>query len=367
MVDYNLINSLGDMDDDVNAAVATALGDAANDITKLVAGDEVQNFTPGAILKGRVGSLAGDDFVIELGLKSEGILERNEFDEPENVKVGDEVKVLLTDVEGDSGLVKISKCKADRIINWETIMKSKKEGEPVSGKVTKKIKGGLLVDIGVPVFLPASQVDIRRPGEISDWLGRHIDAVILKIDEERRNIVISRRKLIEQQREELKKNTLDSLEVGQVRKGTVKNIADFARLSTWAESTGCCISRICPGAGSTTPARFSRTIRKSKSKFFRSTRTKRRSPWDSSRKMRPRGRISRRNTRWAPCTRPKSSTSCPTARSANWRKASKGWCISRKCLGPSELITRAKLLLKARKSKSKFWRLIRTNRKSPSA
>ena len=227
MVDYNLINSLGDMDDDVNAAVATALGDAANDITKLVAGDEVQNFTPGAILKGRVGSLAGDDFVIELGLKSEGILERNEFDEPENVKVGDEVKVLLTDVEGDSGLVKISKRKADRIINWETIMKSKKEGEPVSGKVTKKIKGGLLVDIGVPVFLPASQVDIRRPGEISDWLGRHIDAVILKIDEERRNIVISRRKLIEQQREELKKNTLDSLEVGQVRKGTVKNIADF--------------------------------------------------------------------------------------------------------------------------------------------
>jgi small subunit ribosomal protein S1 len=215
------------MDADADAAVATALGDAANDITKLVAGDEVQNFTPGAILKGRVGSLAGDDFVIELGLKSEGILERNEFDEPENVKVGDEVKVLLTDVEGDSGLVKISKRKADRIINWETIMKSKKEGEPVSGKVTKKIKGGLLVDIGVPVFLPASQVDIRRPGEISDWLGRHIDAVILKIDEERRNIVISRRKLIEQQREELKKNTLDSLEVGQVRKGTVKNIADF--------------------------------------------------------------------------------------------------------------------------------------------
>jgi small subunit ribosomal protein S1 len=227
MVDYNLIHSLGDMDADADAAVATALGDAANDITKLVAGDEVQNFTPGAILKGRVGSLAGDDFVIELGLKSEGILERNEFDEPENVKVGDEVRVLLTDVEGDSGLVKISKRKADRIINWETIMKSKKEGEAVSGKVTKKIKGGLLVDIGVPVFLPASQVDIRRPGEISDWLGRHIDAVILKIDEERRNIVISRRKLIEQQREELKKNTLDSLEVGQVRKGTVKNIADF--------------------------------------------------------------------------------------------------------------------------------------------
>ena len=227
MVDYNLINSLGNLDEEVDSAVATALGDAADDLSKLVSGDEVQDFTPGAILKGRVSSVVGDDFVVELGLKSEGVLERSEFDEPENVKIGDEVRVLLEDVEGDTGLVKISKRKADRIINWEAIMKSKKEGDPVSGKVTKKIKGGLLVDIGVPVFLPASQVDIRRPGEISDWIGRSIDAVILKIDEERRNIVISRRKLIEQQREELKRKTIDGLEVGQVRKGTVKNIADF--------------------------------------------------------------------------------------------------------------------------------------------
>src|SRR5438876_11541411 len=227
MVDYNLINSLGNMDAEVDSAVATALGDAANDQGKLIQGDEVQDFTPGAIIKGKISGLAGDDFIVELGLKSEGILERGEFDEPENVKVGDEVHVLLEDVEGDTGLVKISKRKADRIINWEAIMKSKKEGDPVSGKVTKKIKGGLLVDIGVPVFLPASQVDIRRPGEISDWIGRQIDALILKIDEERRNIVISRRKLIEVQREELKKKTLDSVQVGQIVKGTVKNIVDF--------------------------------------------------------------------------------------------------------------------------------------------
>src|SRR5438094_8534092 len=227
MVDYNLINSLGDIDDEANSAVATALGDAAGDLNQLVKGDEVQDFTPGAIIKGKVSGNAGDDFIGELGLKSEGILERSEFDEPENVKVGDQVQVLLEDVEGDTGLVKISKRKADRIINWEAIMKSKKEGDPVSGKVTKKIKGGLLVDISVPVFLPASQVDIRRPGEISDWIGRHIDAMILKIDEERRNIVISRRKMIEVQREELKRKTLDSLSVGQIIKGTVKNIADF--------------------------------------------------------------------------------------------------------------------------------------------
>ncbi|MDB5358594.1 MAG: rpsA [Phycisphaerales bacterium] len=236
MVDYNLINSLGDVDFETDSAVATALGDVASrndkgvlelDLTKLVSGDEVQDFTPGAIIKGKVSSTVGDDFVVELGLKSEGVLERSEFDDPAAVKVGDEVRVLLEDVEGDTGLVKISKRKADRIINWEAIMKSKKEGDPVSGKVTKKIKGGLLVDIGVPVFLPASQVDIRRPGEISDWIGRHIDAVILKIDEERRNIVISRRKMIEQQREDLKRKTLDGLSIGQNIKGTVKNIADF--------------------------------------------------------------------------------------------------------------------------------------------
>src|SRR5256714_7502428 len=227
MVDYNLINSLGNMDEEVDSAVATALGDAAGDRNQLVKGDEVQDFTPGAIIKGKVSGQAGDDFIIELGLKSEGILERSEFDDPDSIKPGDEVRVLLEDVEGDTGLVKISKRKADRIINWEAIMKSKKGGAPVRGRVTKKIKGGLRVDIGGPVFLPASQVDIRRPGEISDWIGREIEAVILKIDEERRNIVISRRKLIEQQREEQKRRTLEGLAIGEVRKGTVKNIADF--------------------------------------------------------------------------------------------------------------------------------------------
>ncbi|HEY7119383.1 MAG TPA: 30S ribosomal protein S1 [Tepidisphaeraceae bacterium] len=227
MVDYNLINSLGDIDSDVDAAVATALGSPNPGLDELVKGEEAQDLTPGNIIKGKVSSKAGDDFIVELGLKSEGILEHSEFDEPDKVQVGDEVRVFLEEVEGDTGMVRISKRKADRIINWEAIMKSKKEGDPVSGKVTKKIKGGLLVDIGVPVFLPASQVDIRRPGEISDWIGRAIDAVILKIDEERRNIVISRRKLIEQQREEMKKKTMESLEIGKIVKGTVKNIADF--------------------------------------------------------------------------------------------------------------------------------------------
>ncbi len=225
MVDYNLLHSLGNFDAEADAAIAT-LGDMA-DMNKLVTNDDVIDLAPGSIITGRISGESGEEFLVELGRKSESLLERGEFDEPENVKVGDEVRVLVEEVDHETGTVRISKRKADRIINWEGIMKSKKEGDPVSGKATKKIKGGLLVDIGVPVFLPASQVDIRRPGEISDWIGRVIDAVILKIDDERRNIVISRRKLIEQQREDLKKKTMEGIEVGQTIVGTVKNIADF--------------------------------------------------------------------------------------------------------------------------------------------
>ena len=227
MVDFNLINSLGALDDEIDSAVMTIYGTETIDLATLVKGGEVQDLSSGAIVTGRVSAKVGDDFVVDLGRKSEGILEKGEFDEPETVNIGDEVRVLVEDVDGDLDQVRISKRKADRIINWEAIMKSKKEGDPVHGKVTKKIKGGLLVDIGVPVFLPASQVDIRRPGEISDWIGRTIDAMILKIDEERRNIVISRRKMIEVMRDELKKKTLETLKVGDIVTGTVKNIADF--------------------------------------------------------------------------------------------------------------------------------------------
>ena len=227
MVDYNLLHSLGDFDAEADAAVALAMGGPDISMDQLVGSEDLIDLAPGSIVNGRVSGVSGDEFLVELGRKSESLLEKGEFDEPENVQIGQEVKVLIEDIDHDSGTVRISKRKADRIINWEGIMKSKKEGDPVSGKATKKIKGGLLVDIGVPVFLPASQVDIRRPGEISDWIGRHIEAVILKIDDERRNIVISRRKMIEQQREELKKKTLEQITVGAVIKGTVKNIADF--------------------------------------------------------------------------------------------------------------------------------------------
>ncbi len=186
------------------------------------------SFTNGAMLKGKIVNIRGDDVVLEIGLKSEGVLSlMHEFDDPGSVEVGDEITVLLEQVESENGLVQISKRKADRIIGWETIVNTKKEGDPVSGKVTRKIKGGLLVDIGVPVFLPASQVDIRRPSDIGEFINKTIDAEILKIDLERRNIVISRRKLMERHRSEAKQKLFDEIVVGQIRKGIVKNIADF--------------------------------------------------------------------------------------------------------------------------------------------
>jgi small subunit ribosomal protein S1 len=113
------------------------------------------------------------------------------------------------------------------MLNWQRLIDTTREGDVVAGKVLKKIKGGLLVDIGVPVFLPASQVDVRRPGEIGDFIGREIRAAVIKIDTERRNIVISRRKLIEEERESAKKRLMENLKEGQIVSGEVKNIADF--------------------------------------------------------------------------------------------------------------------------------------------
>ena len=228
MVNKNLIADLGVDDAEAEKMIADALGDnvAEGDMDTMLA-QQMSDFAPGTILKGKIVGNAGDDFLVELGLKSEGVLERNEFNDPREVQVGDVVEVLLVDIEADGGTVQISKRKADRIRGWERIIEINAEGDTVEGKVMRKIKGGLLVDIGVPVFLPASQVDVRRPPDIGEFIGQVIRAQILKIDEERRNIVISRRKLIEEERHEARKKLLDTLTVGDVMIGTVKNIAEF--------------------------------------------------------------------------------------------------------------------------------------------
>jgi len=199
---------------------------AGGDMEELLQ-ENIADFSSGSILTGKVIGMAGDDFLVDVGLKSEGILDKNEFDNPADVEIGDSVDVLLETVEGEGGMVAISKRKADRIKGWEKLIAEKGEGDSIDGKVMRKIKGGLLVDIGVPVFLPASQVDIRRPPDIGIYIGKTIEAQILKIDTERRNIVISRRKLIEDRRAIMRKQLLEKISVGDIVEGTVKNIADF--------------------------------------------------------------------------------------------------------------------------------------------
>ncbi|MEX0642928.1 MAG: 30S ribosomal protein S1 [Pirellulales bacterium] len=193
-----------------------------------------EDIAPNQIVEGRVLRIDDDFVLVDVGYKSEGIIPRNEWEEGDEVPtIGDTIRVLVEDVEDivgnheARGMIVLSKRKAEKIEKWMKVMETVHEGDVVSGIATRKIKGGLLVDIGVNVFLPASQVDIRRPHDIGEYIGKEIKCLVLKIDEARRNIVVSRRSLIEAERSQKKSELLKQLEVGQLRKGVVKNIADF--------------------------------------------------------------------------------------------------------------------------------------------
>ena len=228
MVDFNLIEEIGLEESLANEMILEALGaKAAEGDMEDVLGTAIQKFKSGEILQGTIVGINKDYVVIDVGLKSEGQVPKTEFDEGDDVTVGESVEVLLESLEDDDGSVSLSKRKADRIRGWEKILHSRNEGDVIEGRVMRKIKGGLLVDIGVPVFLPASQVDIRRPSDIGEFIGRTIRALVLKIDEERRNIVISRRRLIEDEREDAKMKLMTSVKEGDLIRGTVTNIADF--------------------------------------------------------------------------------------------------------------------------------------------
>jgi len=228
MTDPTLLRRIQVTDEELDREFRQALGESYSPeaIDKQL-GDAVHDFTPNAIVKARVVNIADREVILDIGLKSEGIVSLDEWDDPSQIDVGDEIEVLVEEVESETGMVTVSKRRADRILNWKRIVETTHEGDTVKGRCLRKIKGGLLVDIGVPVFLPASQVDIRRPADIGEFIDKDIEAKILKIDEERRNIVISRRKLIEEERQRAKERLMSEIAVGQIRKGTVKNIADF--------------------------------------------------------------------------------------------------------------------------------------------
>jgi len=231
VVNKNLIRGLDvnehEWEEEVNAAMA---GTNPEEIDW--GGQEVDQ---NQIIQASVIRIDGEFVIVDVGYKSEGLVPLSDWtDEGEAIpQTGDLVKVLVEEIEDSiegaeiRGMVMLSKKKAAKIEAWDNMMKSVKEGEIVSGTVTRKIKGGLLVDIGVHVFLPASQVDVRRPQDIGEYIGKDIQCVVLKIDEARRNIVVSRRALIESERAEKKTALLSQLHEGEIRTGVIKNIADF--------------------------------------------------------------------------------------------------------------------------------------------
>ena len=231
MVNRKLIRGLDLKQEEWEEELAQAMGGTATEEIDWGGGELAVN----KIIDGKILRIDNEFVLVDVGYKSEGIIPLSEWEEGEDPpEVGQHVKVLIEDVEDvfgrteeSRGMIALSKRKAEKIEAWLKVMETVHENDIVTGTVTRKIKGGLLVDIGVNVFLPASQVDIRRPADIGDYIGRTIQCIVLKIDDARRNIVVSRRALIETERAEKKAQLLSTLEVGQLRKGVVKNIAEF--------------------------------------------------------------------------------------------------------------------------------------------
>jgi len=181
----------------------------------------------GEIVKGTVIELRAKEVLVDIGYKSEGIVPLNEFLEPTTIQVGSEVDVLIEKLENKEGTVVLSHQKAEFKKNWERILSICNEGGRVTGKVTAVVKGGLIVNVGVEAFLPSSQLDVITPKNLQSFVGNSYEFKVVKINQERQNIVLSRRELIEAERNEKRGKLLADMVPGDIRKGIVKNITDF--------------------------------------------------------------------------------------------------------------------------------------------
>jgi small subunit ribosomal protein S1 len=184
-------------------------------------------FAAGEIVKGTVIEVRPKEVLVDIGYKSEGVIAGNEFDDIKVVKIGDEIDVLIEKLEDKDGMVVLSKEKAEFKQNWDKILTICNEGGTITGKVKAVVKGGLLVNIGVEAFLPASQIDITTTKNLASYVGNSYEFKVVKINQERQNIVLSRRELIEQERNDRRSKLLGEMTPGDIRKGTVKNITDF--------------------------------------------------------------------------------------------------------------------------------------------
>jgi small subunit ribosomal protein S1 len=194
-------------------------------LADLIAGS-FRELSEGSIVKGRILEIKPQVVLVDIGYKSEGAIPSNEF-EDEDIQIGDEVEVLLERLENDEGMVVLSKEKAAHRQNWEKIYHVFKDGGLVKGKVKSVVKGGLMVNVGVEAFLPGSQIDIIPPKDLNEYVGKVYEFKIVKINDERKNIVLSRREVIEAERSEQRQKFLDSVNPGDKVTGVVKNITDF--------------------------------------------------------------------------------------------------------------------------------------------
>src|SRR5919106_4300495 len=174
------------------------------------------DFREGSIVKGRVLEIRPREVLVDIGYKSEGVIPSSEFENIDSLEVGDEVDVLLERLENDEGMVVLSKEKAAYRQNWNKIVRVFEGDGLIKGKVKSVVKGGLMVNIGVEAFLPASQIDVVPPKDLQQFVGNTYDFKIVKLNDDRKNVVLSRREIIEQERAEKRQRFLDTIKVGDI-------------------------------------------------------------------------------------------------------------------------------------------------------
>ena len=187
----------------------------------------MQNFKEGTIVKGRIIERRPREVMVDIGYKSEGAIDLNEFSSADDLAIGQEIEVLLERLENEDGQVILSRQKAAHKQNWDKILKLSEAGKTVQGLVKGIVKGGLMVDVGVEAFLPSSQIDINPPKNLREFLGQTLECRIVKLNEDRKNVVLSRRELIEEERNEKRAKLLSHLDKGAKVKGRVKNLTEF--------------------------------------------------------------------------------------------------------------------------------------------
>tara|TARA_B100001093_G_scaffold254388_2_gene243351 strand:+ start:5721 stop:7391 length:1671 start_codon:yes stop_codon:yes gene_type:complete len=194
---------------------------------ELLAESKIELLKEGSVISGTIMEIRPTEVVIDFGGKAEGTIPAHEFLDLGDLEIGSDLEVFLERLEDRDGNPQLSFDKAEQKKNWEKIVNTCEEGSVITGRVRSKVKGGLVVNIGVDAFLPSSQVDIQAPKNLDQFVGQTFDFKVVKINRERKNIVVSRRELIEERRQDKKREILNKIKPGETRRGMVKNITDY--------------------------------------------------------------------------------------------------------------------------------------------